>query len=329
MTPARAHNPAHVEGLRVLREEAGVLARVADALDTAAFDAAVALLLAARAHVIVSGIGKSGHIGAKIAATLASTGTPAFFLHPAEAVHGDLGMLTRDNVLLAISHSGTTEEVLNLLPYAVHHGIPVVAITGNPLSPLAEKASVVLHLGIEKEACPLNLAPMSSTVAQLAVGDALAAALMRARGFQAEDFALRHPLGTLGKRLLIRVRDLMTSGADNPVIHQDQPLRAAISAMTGKRLGAVSMVDDDGVLAGIFCDGDLRRLFEREGLNPDRPMADVMIRNPRRIGPDVPGVKAVDLMETAKITVLPVVDEDDRPVGMIHLHQLIQSGIAR
>ncbi len=327
MTPNRHASPAHIEGLRVIEQEAATLAALGNHLDCSAFDRAVETMLDARAHVIVTGMGKSGHIGAKIAATLASTGTPAFFLHPAEAVHGDLGMLTGQNVVLALSHSGTTEEVLNLIPYIQLHAIPLVVITGNATSQLASRAKAVLAYKLDQEACPLNLAPTASTIAQMALGDALAGALMRARGFTDEDFAIRHPLGALGRRLLIHVRDLMAVGDENPVMPETALLKDAISRMM--RLGAVSLVDEEGKLAGIFCDGDLRRLLSRGPVDPAWMMKDIMIRNPKRIHPDVLGTKAVDLMETHKITVLPVVDEDDMLVGMIHLHSLIQAGITQ
>lgn len=317
---------AHEEGLRVLELEASALARLAKDFDAEAFDRAAALMLDAPAHVVVTGIGKSGHIGAKIAATLASTGTPSFFLHPAEAVHGDLGMLTRDNVVLALSHSGTTEEVLNLLAYIQFHRIPLIVITGAANSPLAEKATVVLRYDLDKEACPLNLAPTASTIMQMALGDALAGALMRLRGFTDEDFAMRHPLGTLGRRLLMRVADMMVTGEENPVMPHTARLREAISRMM--RLGAVSFVDDEGKLAGIFCDGDLRRLFQRGGADPDAPMTGIMIRNPKRIGEDALCTKAVDVMTEYKISVLPVVDHEMRPVGMIDLKMLTRAGIA-
>ncbi|MEQ8822597.1 MAG: KpsF/GutQ family sugar-phosphate isomerase [Sumerlaeia bacterium] len=329
MTP---HTPSDhaAEAVRILEAEALALAQVAEGLDRQKFALAVELLLQARAHVIVSGMGKSGHIAAKVAATLASTGTPAFYLHPGEAVHGDLGMLTRDNALVAFSHSGATDEVLNLLPYARQLHIPVIAITGNGASPLAERAAVALVYRIEAEACPLNLAPTTSTTVQLAMGDAIAGALIRAHGFQPEDFAIRHPLGSLGRRLQMRVGDVMARGAELPVLAETESLEAALHAMTRGRLGCVAFVDGAGRLSGIFTDGDLRRLIGREGgLDLARPSHAIMIRNPKRVRPDLRAVKAVDLMEASgsKITVLPVVDDDDRVVGMIHLHQLIEAGL--
>lgn len=318
--------PFHQAGLRVLKLEAEALASIERSLDRSAFDAACKAMLAAPAHVVVTGMGKSGHVGRKVAATLASTGSPAFFLHPAEAVHGDLGMITAQNVVLAISHSGATEEILNLLPYIARYRIPLVAVCGNRTGPLAEKADVLIAYEIDQEACPLNLAPTASTIVQMAICDALAGALMEARGFTDEDFALRHPMGTLGRRLLIRVSDLMMAGADNPVLHESATLRDTIPLMA--RVGAVSFVDDEGRLSGIFCDGDLRRLYGRGGAAPDTPMAGLMVRNPKRIEADILGAKAVDIMQEYRISVLPVVDERQRPVGTIDLKALNRAGIA-
>ncbi len=313
----------------VITAEAEALRALAASLDGATFGRAVDLLLACKSQVVVTGMGKSGHIAAKIAATLASTGTPAFYLHPAEALHGDLGMVTAQNVVLAFSQSGATDEIVNILPYLKTLRVPLVAITGNVQSLLAQHADLVLLSSIESEACPLNLAPTNSTTAQLALGDALAIALMKRRGFTSEDFAMRHPLGALGRRLLVRVSDLMHRGEANPIIGEDEPLHVAINRMTGLRLGAVSIIDHHGQLIGIFCDGDLRRLFERlQGkVDAKLPIRDFMIRNPKHVHPDTLGVKCVDLMETHKITIMPVIDDERRPVGMIHLHDLIRAGI--
>ncbi len=313
-------------GLRVLRLEAQALDQLAGRIEGEAFSGACRAILACDSHVVVTGMGKSGHIGAKVAATLSSTGTPAFFLHPAEAVHGDLGVLTPRNVVLAISHSAATEEVLNLLPYIAHHGIPLIVVCGNQEGPLARKADVVLSYSLEQEACPLNLAPTASTIAQMALCDALAGALMEARGFTDEDFALRHPLGTLGRRLLVRVGDLMATGADNPVMHESATLGETIPRMA--QLGAVSFVDDTGKLTGIFCDGDLRRLVGRGGAPPTTIMAELMIANPKRVSPETSGTKVVDFLQEHRIGVLPVVDEQGRPVGMIDLKTLHRAGLA-
>jgi len=332
-SPARAGD-AHAQDCAAAREallsESEAIRRLAEALDPKEFGRAVDLLFGCQTQVVLTGMGKSGHIAAKIAATLASTGTPAFFMHPGEALHGDLGMLTGHNVVVALSQSGTTEEVVSLLPYIKRLEIPLIVLTGNPNSVLAEQASVVLGTEVDQEACPLNLAPTTSTTLQLALGDALAVALMKRRGFTLEDFAMRHPLGSLGRRLLVRVSDLMHTGEANPVVGEEAPLHEAILQITSKRLGAVSVVDGEGRLSGILCDGDVRRLIQVSGgaLEMSRPIRDYMIHNPKRISPDALGVKAVDLMETHKITVLPVLDDDQKPVGMIHLHDLIRAGIS-
>lgn len=318
------------EGERVLRAEGAALLALADRLDRAAFVNAVELLHRAPAPVVVTGMGKSGHIAAKVAATLASTGTPAFRLHPGEALHGDLGMVPPGAAVLAFSQSGATEEVTSLLPYFRSHNNRLVAVTGNARSPLGEAAEVLLLTQIDEEACPHNLAPTTSTTAQLALGDALAMALMRRRGFGAEDFAIRHPLGALGRRLLMKVEDVMKRGDAVPFVTPEATLQTAVDAMNRGRLGCIAIVDAQRHLLGIFTDGDLRRLWVRERtLRSDTPIGDVMIRNPKRVQADTLGVKAVDLMEDFKITVLPAVDADGRLVGMVHLHDLVALGIAR
>ena len=321
----------HAAALEVLHAESRAIEQLAERLDPEVIGRAVDILVAAKGQVVLTGMGKSGHIARKIAATLASTGTPAFFMHPGEAVHGDLGMLTSQNPVVALSNSGSTDELVNLLPYIRQLSIPLIALTGNSRSPLAKQADVVLATDIDQEACPLNLAPTNSTTVQLAMGDALAIAVMKRRGFTPEDFALRHPLGTLGKRLLVHVRDLMHSGDTIPIVYESAPIHRAINNMTNKRLGSVIVVDDSGRMTGIFCDGDLRRLFDEvQGqIDGNAPISEAMIRNPKFTTPETLGVKAVDMMETYKITVLPVCDADHHPVGLIHLHDLIQAGIAR
>ncbi|MCC6546548.1 KpsF/GutQ family sugar-phosphate isomerase [Candidatus Sumerlaeota bacterium] len=333
LIPPKKNQPWSVDlaaAREVMASEADAITRLAASLDEKTFGAAVDLLASCKSQVVVTGMGKSGHIAAKTAATFASTGTPSFYLHPGEALHGDLGMITHDNAVVAFSQSGATDEILNILPYLKTLHVPIVAITGMAKSILAQQADIVLLTSIEAEACPLNLAPTNSTTAQLALGDALAIALMKRRGFTADDFAMRHPLGALGRRLLVRVSDLMQVGDDNPIIDSREPLHRAINRMTRLRLGAVSIISSDGKLVGIFCDGDLRRLFERlEGkVDAQRPISEFMIPNPRRVTPDTLGVKCVDLMEQFKITVMPVVDTDSRPIGMIHLHDLIRAGIS-
>ncbi|MBI5154681.1 KpsF/GutQ family sugar-phosphate isomerase [Candidatus Poribacteria bacterium] len=292
------------------------------------FERAVGLLLECKGRVIVTGMGKAGHIARKIAATLASTGTPSFFMHPAEGLHGDLGMVTAKDLVVAFSHQGQTEEVLRLIPYLKHLSVPLVAITSNGESELARHADVALVLDIKAEACPLNLAPTSSTTAMLALGDTLALVLLESRGFQPEDYAVLHPGGSLGRRLLTTVSDLMHTGADNPVVNQNQTIRDAILVMTSSKLAATSVVDDDGVLAGFFADGDLRRYFFRGGANLDLPLREVMTRNPKFINAGAMAVKALEILREYKIIELPVCDEHHRPIGMVHLHDITRAGIA-
>lgn len=313
----------------VLRSEADTLRSLSEQLDAAAFGRAVDLLFSCKAQIVVTGMGKSGHIAAKVAATLASTGTPAFFLHPGEALHGDLGMVTPVNVVLAFSQSGATEEVVSLLPYLKQLRVPIVAVTGSAKSVLAQHAACIVLSSVDAEACPLNLAPTNSTTAQLALGDALAIALMKRRGFTPDDFAMRHPLGSLGRRLLARVGDLMHTGDRIPMVSEDARLDQAIRELSRKRFGAVCAIDADGRLAGIFTEGDLGRLFNSvDGvLDIAQPISKFMIRSPKSISPELLGVKAVDLMETHKIMALPVLDADRRVVGFIHMHDLIRAGI--
>lgn len=315
-----------------IRQEAAALDRMAAGLGTG-FAQAVEMMLACQGRVVLTGIGKAGNIARKIAATLASTGTPAFFMHPADAVHGDLGMVTPDNVVIALSHSGKSDEVLQLIPYLKHFKIPLIAVTGNAQSELARQADVVLCTLVTEEACPLNLAPTTSTTAMLAMGDALAVALLNRRDFKPEQFAIFHPSGILGRRLLIKVGDLMHTGEGNPVVPQDRSLKEGILEMTSKGLGATSIVDGDGRLMGILTDGDMRRILEQGDFDLNRPLIEVLksirkrIATPRTTSPDSQGITAFGIMEEFKITVLPVVDESGKPVGMIHLHDLIRAGI--
>jgi arabinose-5-phosphate isomerase len=291
------------------------------------FEKAVDLMYQCKERVVLTGMGKAGIVARKIAATLASTGTPAFYMHPAEGVHGDLGMVTPDNVVLAISHNGNTEEILRLIPYIKHFKIKLIAMTGNLKSELARQSDVVLDISVKEEACPLGLTPTASTTAALAMGDALAVVLLEKRNFRAEHFAIFHPGGTLGRRLLIKVEDLMHSGEYNPVISKDNTLKEGIIEMTSKGLGATSIVDERGILLGILTDGDLRRILHAGKYGLDTPLQTVMIRTPKTTTRDTLGVKAIDLMEQYNITVLPVIDEERRPIGMIHLHDLIKAGI--
>ncbi len=313
--------PARREARRVLEIEAAAIRSLADSLD-AGFDTAVALLHGTTGRVVVTGIGKSGIVGQKIAATLASTGTPAFFLHPAEAIHGDLGMILAGDVVLALSHSGETEEVVALLPHVRRRGAKLVALTGRRASTLGKEADAVVEAAIREEACPLNLAPTASTAAQLALGDALAMALSVEKGFRPEDFAALHPGGKLGKRFL-RVSDLMHAGGDVPLVPLDAPMKDVVYEMSKKRLGITGVVDAEGRLAGVVSDGDLRRLLEREGekaWSADASFA--MNRSPKTIAAKSFATEALRLMEEKKITSLFIVDDDGRPGGIVHLHDL-------
>lgn len=284
------------------------------------------IMLACRGHVIVVGMGKSGHIGAKIAATLASTGTPAFFVHPAEAGHGDLGMITRDDVILALSYSGESQEILTMMPIVQEMGVPVIAITGRPQSAMAQSADIHLPIRIEREACPLGLAPTSSSTATLALGDALAVALIAARDFKPEDFARSHPFGRLGRRLITRVRDVMHTGDAVPVSAYHDTLQQALFVITDKKLG-VTLICEDKRLLGIYTDGDLRRTLEKHGQNLSLAIGEVMTPNPRTVCSDLLAAEALQEMEKRHITALPVVDHGEL-VGIIHIHDLLRAGVA-
>jgi arabinose-5-phosphate isomerase len=310
---------------RVLRLEADAILGVIPKLDER-FDKAVALLHACAGRVIVSGMGKSGLVGRKIAATLASTGTPAFFLHPAEGVHGDIGMVARGDVVLALSNSGETDEMLAILPPLKRLGVPIVLLTGHPKSTLARQSEVVLDVSVSEEACPINLAPTSSTTAALAMGDALAMVLLDLRGLRAEDYAALHPRGTLGWRALFRVGDLMHTGDAMPAVTETAALAEAVQEMTRKGLGMTTVVDGDGRLAGVITDGDLRRLHLRGRPFETLRAGDVATRSPRTIGADDLAAKALEVME-GKITSLVVVDEAQRPRGVVHLHDILRAKI--
>ncbi len=288
---------------------------------------AVAMLLECSGRVVVSGIGKSGHIGRKIAATLASTGTPAMFVHPAEAAHGDLGMVTAQDAFIAISNSGETSELMSILPIVKRMGSPLIAMTGNPHSSLAGLADVHLDVSVAKEACPLNLAPTASTTVTLALGDALAVALLDARGFKEDDFARSHPGGALGRRLLTHVRDVMRSGEAVPRVRADVPLTAALLEITQKGMGMTAVVDADGRPVGVFTDGDLRRMIERVQDFTKIIIGDVMHDSPRRVNPEQLAVDAVAVMEEFRINQMLVVDEDGRLVGALHIHDLTRAKV--
>ena len=325
---ASPSTPINVRAIarRTLELERDAVDALIQRLDEA-FERACTLILACQGRVVVTGMGKSGHIGGKIAATLASTGTPAFFVHPGEASHGDLGMITPGDVVLALSNSGETAEVTALLPLLKRMGIPLISMTGRPGSTLARHAEAHLDAGVEREACPLDLAPTSSTTAALALGDALAVALLESRGFTAEDFALSHPGGSLGKRLLLTVADLMHTGDRLPVVATGSPLRDALLEITRQGLGFTCVVADDGTLAGVYTDGDLRRTLDRQQDFSTLSVDDVMTSPGRRIRPDTLAAEAVKLMEDSRITALAVVDDQQRPVGALHMHDLLAAGV--
>ena len=324
--PAEPNATALALAREVIAIEAAAVAALADRVD-AAFARAVALLLSCRGRVVVTGIGKSGHIGRKLAATLASTGTPAMFVHAAEAAHGDLGMITRDDVLLALSYSGEGDELLTIVPVAKREGTPLIAMTGNPASSLAQLAEVHLDVHVDKEACPLNLAPTSSTTAMLALGDALAIACLDARGFGREDFARSHPAGTLGRRLLTHVRDVMRTGEAIPRVDTSASVMDALHEITRKQLGMTAVVDARGGLAGIFTDGDLRRLLERAGDIRGLMVADEMTRTPLTIGPDALAVEAAQVMDRTRKNQLLVVDSGGQLVGALNNLDLMNAKV--
>lgn len=311
---------------RVLRLEAEAILALIPRLDER-FDRAVDLLFGCRGRVIVTGMGKSGLIGRKVAATLASTGTPAYYLHPAEGVHGDLGMVARGDVVLALSNSGETDELLAILPLLTRLGIPIVLLTGNATSTLARQSSVVLDVAVSEEACPMNLTPTSSTTAALAMGDALAMALLELRGLRPDDFAALHPGGTLGWRTLVRVADLMHSGDEIPVVNTDVLMKDAIVEMTRKRLGITTVVDRAGRLVGVVTDGDLRRAHLRPEPIVDIRAGELATRSPKTVAASELAVKALEIMETFAITSLIIVDAEGRPVGVIHLHDILRAKI--
>jgi arabinose-5-phosphate isomerase len=324
------NDPSHLiaRGRRVLATEAAAVAALEHRLD-AAFARACSLLLACQGKVVVTGMGKSGHVGNKIAATLASTGTPSFFLHPAEAIHGDLGMITAGDVVVALSNSGETAELLTILPVIKRLDIPLVAFTGGTDSTLARYATVTLDVSVAEEACPLNLAPTASTTATLAMGDALAIAVLEARGFTEEDFARSHPGGALGRRLLLHVEDVMRKGDDLPRVGPATPLAAGLLEMSRKGLGMTTVVDAGDRVLGIFTDGDLRRALDRQVDIHGTRMADVMTTECKVAEPRMLAAEAVHLMETYRITSLPVVvpEHGRRLVGALNVHDLLRAGV--
>ena len=324
--PAPALPSLVASGKRVFTIEQGALQAVGARLGEA-FATACSHILAARGRVVTCGMGKSGHVARKIAATLASTGTPAFFVHPGEAGHGDLGMITEGDVVLALSYSGESDEILMLLPVLKRQGNVLIAMTGRAQSSLARAADVHLDVSVPEEACPLHLAPTSSTTASIAMGDALAVALLEARGFTADDFARSHPAGSLGRRLLLHITDVMHSGEELPRVTQDASLSEALVEMSRKRLGMTAVVDADNRLVGLFTDGDLRRALDSDLDVRSARIAEVMTRSPRTIGADRLAVEAARLMETHKINGLIVVDADNRAVGALNIHDLLRARV--
>ena len=291
------------------------------------FVTACETLLACEGRVIVTGMGKSGHIGNKIAATLASTGTPAFFVHPGEASHGDLGMITKNDVVLALSNSGNTSEVITLLPLIKRLGIPLVSMTGDTNSALAQAAVANLDVGIAEEACPLNLAPTTSTTVTLVMGDALAIALLESRGFSAEDFAFSHPGGALGRKLLLRVSDIMHADNEVPRVTPETPLHNALLEMTEKGFGMTTITNAQGELLGVFTDGDLRRIIDSETNISSVNMSQVMTENPKTVNHDMLVAEALTIMEKASITAVVVEDARNHPIGVLHMHDILRAGV--
>ena len=320
--PYDFRNPA----LQAIRIERDAISALENRIDDH-FIRACEVIMACKGRVVVTGMGKSGHIGNKIAATLASTGTPSFFVHPGEASHGDMGMITSQDVVIAISNSGNTSEVVTILPLIKRMGAPLISMTGNPASTLAKEAVANLDVSVEAEACPLGLAPTSSTTATLVMGDALAVALLEARGFSAEDFAFSHPGGSLGRKLLLRVTDIMHTGDRIPIVNEGTTLSGALLEISRKGLGMTTVVNDTGAMTGIFTDGDLRRTLDKSIDVHTTPMRDVMTRNGRTIQPDQLAAEALNIMEGLKISALPVTDENGALVGAINMHDLLRAGV--
>ena len=310
----------------VIRKEAEAILNLEKKINSE-FQKAVEMVLRCKGRVIVTGMGKSGLIGKKIAATLTSTGTAAIFLHPVEGLHGDLGLVRRDDVVIAITKSGETEELQQLFPLFKRLGVPIISLTGNPKSPAAEKSDVVIDVSVDEEACPNNLVPTSSTTAALVMGDALAIALLEERHFSAEDFALLHPGGYLGKRLLLKVKDIMHTGTDIPIVSEDANMKEVILEMTSKRFGTTTVVNEKKELVGIFTDGDLRRLVEKTEEIFKLKAREVMTRNPKTISEEELAAKALNRMEFYNITCLIVPDGKKEPIGILHLHDLLKAGV--
>ncbi len=317
------------KAIETLKLEAQAVANLAERIDDD-FEAAVHAILDCKAHVVVTGMGKSGHVGRKIAATLASTGTPSFFMHPAEAFHGDLGMVTEDDIVIAISNSGESNEVVNILSIIHRIGARIIAMCGRRKSQLGRSADFYIDIGVEREACPLGLAPTSSTTATLAMGDAIAMALMEARDFKKEDYALFHPGGALGRKLLLTVANVMHTGEENPVVSYHTTAKDALFVMTDKGLGAVSVVNAEGKFIGLVTDGIIRRALAKDYTFLDKDVESIMFATPLTISPDKMAAAALSVMEKHQprpVTVLPVVDDAGVPVGIVHLTDLLRQGV--
>jgi len=319
-------NAAIEKGKEIIRIEAEAVAVLESRIDNKFADA-VDLIFNAKGRVIITGIGKSGIIARKIAATMSSTGTPAAFMHPSDAMHGDLGMVTPNDVVIFISKSGDTADLWQLLLSFHQLGVKIIALTGNINSPLSKQCDIVLDVSVKEEACPYDLAPTSSTTAALVMGDALAITLLQKRNFSQENFAMFHPGGNLGKRLLLKVEMMMTTGANMPVVKESVSLSDAIIEISSKRLGTTCVVDNAGVLCGILTDGDLRRLLQRTTNITNLTARQVMMHNPKTIRPDMLAVQALKIMETFKITQLIVVNDNQHPIGVLHLHDLVEAGL--
>ena len=324
MSQAINFQKSALETLRIEQQAIEVLATQIDAR----FDRACEILLQCKGRVVITGMGKSGHIGRKMAATFASTGTPSFFMHPGEAGHGDLGMLVRGDVLIAISNSGKSDEIMMLMPLIKHLAVPLITISRDDKGPMPQNADIALTLGESNEACPLGLAPTSSTTATLVLGDALAVALLEARGFTADDFARSHPAGALGKRLLLHVKHLMHTGADLPKVKPDTPMNQVLYEISDKRLGLTTIVDDHDTLLGIFTDGDLRRMIDQQqGFDVNLPVSTVMTQNPLTISQEARAVEALEKMHEKKINQFVVVNETNQVIGVISMHDLVEAGV--
>jgi len=313
-------------GLAVIETEAQAVFELTQRID-ARFDKACELLLACKGRIVVTGMGKSGHIAKKIAATFSSTGSPAFFMHPGEACHGDLGMITKQDIVVAISHSGNTNEIVTLLPLLKRLEVPLIALSGNTESILAKTADINLDVSIRQEACPLGLAPTTSTTVSLVMGDALAIALLQARGFSAEDFALSHPGGSIGKKLLLRIDELCHKGDQLPLINQNATVSEALIEVTDKKLGMTCVIDNQGYLQGVYTDGDIRRTLTRQCNINTTQLKEVMTANCRTITKGMLAAEALAIMQKHSITSLVVIDDSNRPQAVLHLHDLLRAGV--